>query len=934
MKQYKILSLALLLALLIGLAAPAALAADGKASRSFRIESPEDLRQLAVDCAMDSYSDGLSVTLEADLDLSGLSIYPIPVFNGSFEGGGHSIRGFSPAGDGSYQGLFRYLLKDAVVQNLELQCSVEPETGRDCVGGLAGSSSGTVINVRVSGSVSGRNKVGGVVGENLGTISDCSFSGFVDGKRFTGGIAGYNEGLIRSCENSGSVNTSVSDSALSLEDIAGLNTQPLELLSAEDENVISDSGGIVGFSKGILMDCSNRGSVGYPHFGYNVGGVAGRQSGYLTDCSNYGEIFGRKDVAGIVGQMEPYLELVESANLAEEIVRLNEYMNAASGDLAQMSQELRDARADMDERDSSLDGDLGLKGSISHAGDEEGDTGGSIDGGSGGGGSISRPDDRVTDEDVDKLRDDLDKKADVNLPDDVDADRINALEDDLYNEYSGINDMIGIFSTSTGSLSEDLTAANDQFSRVMLLMSDALSGNTADVFDDVSETLTEKDVEGRVSRSENYGSVSGDSNVGGIAGSMGMEFEFDLEDSLTSKISANGIISNTYNAKCISSENVNRGAVLAKKDRAGGVSGSAEMGLILSCEGYGSVESTEGGYVGGVAGYSATAVRQSYAMCDLSGANYVGGIVGYGKEITDCASLISANDASAGLGAIAGWADMGVEGAVDRNVYVHEHLGAVDGISYAQRAMPVSYEQLIARPDVPDNFRHLRITYLVDGEIYRELSFAYGESPDPSQLPEVPYREGYSGHWSDYDPSSLRFNLTVEAIYTANQSTLASELTREDSPLSLVLLEGEFEDGVTMTLENCAVESSAVGGGTVLEGWTMKLHGMREDAPADYVLRYQAPESEEKGASVQIWVLGDKGWEPVETTATGSYFSFPAHGDRVSFCAVSFSRSISHDYTLYAALGGGAVLLLALALILRGRKKKKAPAAAAADGKE
>ena len=42
---------------------------------------------------------------------------------------------------------------------------------------------------------------------------------------------------------------------------------------------------------------------------YNVGGIAGRQSGYLHDCENRGAVYGRKDVGGVVGQMEPYLIL-------------------------------------------------------------------------------------------------------------------------------------------------------------------------------------------------------------------------------------------------------------------------------------------------------------------------------------------------------------------------------------------------------------------------------------------------------------------------------------------------------------------------------------------------------------------------------------------------------------------------------------------------
>ena len=44
-------------------------------------------------------------------------------------------------------------------------------------------------------------------------------------------------------------------------------------------------------------------------------------------------------------------------------------------------------------------------------------------------------------------------------------------------------------------------------------------------------------------------------------------------------------------------------------------SGSTEMGTIIDCEGYGSVESSTGGYVGGIFVFSSTFVRVCYAMC-------------------------------------------------------------------------------------------------------------------------------------------------------------------------------------------------------------------------------------------------------------------------------------------------------------------------------
>lgn len=84
-------------------------------------------------------------------------------------------------------------------------------------------------------------------------------------------------------------------------------------------NSYSDSGGIVGYSSGVVQSCENTGDVGYPHIGYNIGGIAGRQSGYLAGCKNSGHINGRKEVGGIVGQSEPYLTLDPGREILEEL---------------------------------------------------------------------------------------------------------------------------------------------------------------------------------------------------------------------------------------------------------------------------------------------------------------------------------------------------------------------------------------------------------------------------------------------------------------------------------------------------------------------------------------------------------------------------------------------------------------------------------------
>ena len=68
----------------------------------------------------------------------------------------------------------------------------------------------------------------------------------------------------------------------------------------------------------------------------------------------------------------------------------------------------------------------------------------------------------------------------------------------------------------------------------------------------------------------------------------------------------------------------------------------------------------------------------------------IGGIVGYGADLYDCYSLIQVENAHEFIGAIAGNAD----GVLEGNYFVHDELAAINGISYAGKAEPISYEEL------------------------------------------------------------------------------------------------------------------------------------------------------------------------------------------------------------------------------------------------
>lgn len=69
------------------------LAADD--SDTIYIYDAEDLLELAEYCRLDTWSQGKTVILKADISLDGMDYQPIPSFGGTFDGEGHTISGLS-----------------------------------------------------------------------------------------------------------------------------------------------------------------------------------------------------------------------------------------------------------------------------------------------------------------------------------------------------------------------------------------------------------------------------------------------------------------------------------------------------------------------------------------------------------------------------------------------------------------------------------------------------------------------------------------------------------------------------------------------------------------------------------------------------------------------------------------------------------------------
>ncbi len=615
------------------------------------------------------------------------------------------------------------------------------------VGGIVGENYGTILGCTFTGNVTGAGNVGGIAGINAltGKITDCEVSGLLIGTDMTGGVTGCNLGYVSNSVNRAYINTASADAGVGLEDVnLDFLTDISKLTSMDVSSAATDTGGIAGYSSGIIQGCTNKAPVGYPHVGYNVGGIVGRSCGYISSCTNSAEIYGRKDVGGIAGQMEPYIakNLSESelAKLERQLEELDALVDVAmehaenassaltnrlkgiSSSISSAGSAAKDIRATgtisssvTGSADSSADGSITVTpiegsvdggihaedGSVSVGGIHVGD--GSISGGgihvgegdlsAGVSGSLSGS---VEGEGNSSIGAGLDVQTQINI-----STNMAGLSSALY----GMAGQMSMLSDELGGASDELLGDVEQMrvkiNEITKNGFDLLMGNGEEdiVVDDSSRINIDLVTLGKVYESTNTGTIDGDINVGGIVGSMGMEYALDPEDDLNVNIDSS--TKRKYEVRAVIQHCKNTGEVLSKRNYAGGIAGKMDLGLVAQCESYGSISSESGNYVGGIAGICGSTVRHCFSKCTLSGNKYVGGIVGSGVEETKsgnsstvaaCYAIVSITEYGQYAGAISG----AYAGAFLENYFVSEELAGIDRMSYAGCAEPLAYTELLA----------------------------------------------------------------------------------------------------------------------------------------------------------------------------------------------------------------------------------------------
>ena len=216
----------------------------------------------------------INITLDKNIDLTGKAWTPIGTdydnsYKGTFDGGGHTITGLTFTTNDEYAGLFGWLNRAGTVKNVVME-GVQITSNQiygGSIGGVVGSSWGTIENCSVSGNVSGTVYVGGVVGVQIGgSITGCSSSATVKGTVDVGGVAGQtnSSATLTACYATGNVIIEINPK----KNIAG--------------------GSLVGMNAGIsLLACYATGNVtstGSSTGKVHIGGFLGNNYTTVTAC--------------------------------------------------------------------------------------------------------------------------------------------------------------------------------------------------------------------------------------------------------------------------------------------------------------------------------------------------------------------------------------------------------------------------------------------------------------------------------------------------------------------------------------------------------------------------------------------------------------------------------------------------------------------------
>ena len=297
----------------VSLAAAKDLGYTIESNGSYTVTSADGLMNIAK--LVNGGKTDINITLTADIDLTGKNWTPIGTsfsnkYTGTFDGGGHTIKGLTVTTNDQFVGLFGSIGNAGTVKNVMMEdVQITSNRSSGFAGGVAGYSDGTIENCSVSGSVSGTVYVGGVVGAQWeGSITGCSSSATVKGMVHVGGVVGQTNGsaTLTACYATGNVTLEIDPR----KNIAG--------------------GSLVGFNGGSrgLLACYATGNVtstGSSTGNVHIGGFLGDNYTTVTACywkNNHEQGIGYKkagtvtEVTKVDGSVVTWQKAVDAMNTA------------------------------------------------------------------------------------------------------------------------------------------------------------------------------------------------------------------------------------------------------------------------------------------------------------------------------------------------------------------------------------------------------------------------------------------------------------------------------------------------------------------------------------------------------------------------------------------------------------------------------------------
>ena len=275
----------------VSLAAAKDLGYTIESNGSYTVTSADGLMNVAE--LVNGGKSDINITLDTDIDLTGKDWTPIGTdydnsYKGTFDGGGHTITGLTFTTNDEFAGLFGWLNRAGSVKNVVME-GVQITSNQiygGSIGGVVGSSWGTIENCSVSGSISGTVYVGGVVGVQIGgSITGCSSSATVKGMVDVGGVAGQtnSSATLTACYATGNVTLEIAPKKnIAGGGLVGMNAGSRGLLACYATGNVTSTGSSTGqvHIGGFLGNNYTTVTAGYwknnheQGIGYNKEGIA------------------------------------------------------------------------------------------------------------------------------------------------------------------------------------------------------------------------------------------------------------------------------------------------------------------------------------------------------------------------------------------------------------------------------------------------------------------------------------------------------------------------------------------------------------------------------------------------------------------------------------------------------------------------------------